>query len=481
MRLLLATCIAALAATVGAPERTNDVLMSAPNPEELRARLAVHALAVAPTHPGDAGAAQYSRGVSFARAGLTDSAIACFRLALGTRRSREDMIALVDALLHRHSAADANDAIALLEPALNTPDADGPTAADSYAARLGWAQFLRDRPDSARRLLTPLEEGLSLDPRWRYRLARVALAAADYRRAYILLLPLLVASRHQDEELVKMMEEVGRLGGRQNDVQENVRRAFAERDRIEREAIEALPGRRVRFAASDGEYVSALSLKPPVRSKPPVALILMAAADTIADYGGLGAALRSAGYAVAIVEPRGSGGSTSPNCPLPDTWEGREEALEARVAHDLGDALDALAQSSSVDPSHCIAVGVGTSAGMAVRAADLDSRFAALVLVSPRVPEVERGAMIDQLRRKQLPAYFQLGGEGYGERALVDAYYRAGLLRGSRVSEARRPGRGVAQFVADPTASLRLVSWLKETQGAGAARRATRPSTPRRK
>lgn len=484
MRLLLAACFGVLVASAppaGPADGTRDILMSAPSSAELRARLAAHAQAVASADRKDAGAAQYYRALSYARAGLRDSAIACYRIALDLRGSREDRIALVDELLLRRSPGDVPEAIGLLEPALHTPEAEGPTDADSYAARLGWARFLNGQPDSARQLLDPLMAGLSLDPRWRYRLARVLLEAGDPREAYPVLRPLIVASRHQDEELVAMLDSIGRRTSRATQLQQDLRRAFEARDAAERAAFQAVQGRRLRFAASDGEYVSLVSLKPPARVKPLVALVLMAPTDTIAEYGGLGTALRSAGFAVAVVEPRGSGGSATPNCPLPDTWGGREEILEACVARDLGEALDALAQSLKVDDRRYVAVGVGASAPIAVQAAERDRRIAALVLVNPHVSPVERGAMLDRLHRRQVPVYFQMGGEGFGERQLVDAYYHAGLMRRSRIADARRPGEGVLQFAADPAAGQRLASWLKEVVTAAPSPHATPPPTQRPK
>ena len=95
--------------------------------------------------------------------------------------------------------------------------------------------------------------------------------------------------------------------------------------------------------------------------------------------------------------------------------------------------------------------------------------------------DIERGAMLDRLHRRQVPVYFQMGGEGFGERQLVAAYYHAGLMRRSQIADARRPGEGVLQFAADPAAGQRLASWLKEVVTAAPSPHATPPPTQRPK
>jgi hypothetical protein len=195
----------------------------------------------------------------------------------------------------------------------------------------------------------------------------------------------------------------------------------------------------------------------------------MAPGDTVADYDSLTYALTHAGVATMLLDMRGSGWSVSPSCPLPDTWNGREELLEKRAAVDTRDALAALGQEVPVDSSRYLVVGVGATAPIAVQAAVLDRRITALLLVSPKPAAVERGPMRAQLARLKLPVFYQMGPEDFEDAALVDAFYRAGNRQASRVAEAHVIGHGIGQFHHDPAVAARVIRWLNENLPARAA------------
>ena len=96
--------------------------------------------------------------------------------------------------------------------------------------------------------------------------------------------------------------------------------------------------------------------------------ILVASGDTLADYDSLAVGLRRMGLAVMLVEPRGSGRSVGPRCPLPDAWRGREAEMQDRSADDAREAIRALARETTIDTTRYLLVGVGESAPIAVEA-----------------------------------------------------------------------------------------------------------------
>jgi dienelactone hydrolase len=466
--LFLLLALAAFARAARAEATTESILYGTSGSETLRARLAQHAAAAA--DPADAALAWLRRGESFARAALPDSAIASFRRAAAAGELAATP-ALIDALLRRRAAGDVAESIRLLESEIAGREAGGDPSATGYRARLAWAVHLDGRSSEADEQLRPLATVLGSNPKWRYRLARIALAAGDPRRAYDLVRPLLVQTRRQDAELVTMLGEIGSQTGRQRLVEDDVARSIGRHDALEAAAMTSLRARRVRFPARDGEFVSAILFEPPARRRPVPAIVAMAPGDSIAPYDSLVTRLREAGFVVAVVEPRGTGWSVSENCPSPDTWEGREELLQSRVATDLLDALAALRAEAQADTTRALAIGVGAMAPALVEAADLEARFTALVLVSPSVAWVDRGAALDRLRRLQLPLFLQVGPEDQLERAFLDSLYRASPERESRVSEARAVGSGVTQFGREPGSCTRLVRWATEATAQRRGRR----------
>jgi dienelactone hydrolase len=486
VKLALACGVALVLAAVRADAQppaspTAAVLYSSATQVQLRARLDSLARATAATTPLEAGLALHYRGESFERGGQRDSAIACFQRALDLRGDHEDRLSLTDALLRRHHGRDATTALGVLKTGIANTQGESGELALAYQARSGWATFLAGDTAAALVQLKPLEPRLSRSQEWRYRLARVTLAAGDPHHAYDLLLPLLIASRHQDAELVEMLNTIGAKTGRGSALDGDVARNLGARDQIERTAITSMGGRRVTFPASDGSYLGGVLVADSGPAKRRAAIVLVAPGDTIADYDTLSVSLRRAGFAVMLVDVRGSGASVSPVCSLPDTWEGRQQALEERVAHDVRDALRALRTTFSVDSTRVIAIGIGMTASIVVQAAEIERRIAALVLVSPSVPEVERGQMLARMRSVQRPTFFQVGPEDQlASGAMIDSLLQASPRGASRLADARAVGGGVRQFGSDPKITPRLVGWLNETVPAsGPAPRAASATRPK--
>jgi dienelactone hydrolase len=458
---------------------TTAVLYSSATQVQLRARLDSLTRALATTTPIEAGLALHYRGESFERGGQRDSAIACYQRALDLRGDHEDRLSLADALMRRHRGRDATTALGVLKAGIVSTQGESGELVLAYQARSGWATFLAGDTAAAAAQLKPLEPRLSRSQEWRYRLARVTLAAGDAHHAYELLLPLLVASRHQDAELVEMLDAIGNQTGRSSVLDGDVARNLGARDQIERAAITSMGGRRVTFPASDGTYLGGVLFADAGSAKRRAAIVLVAPGDTIADYDSLSVTLRRSGFAVMLVDVRGSGASVSPVCALPDTWEGRQQALGERVARDVRDALRALRAEVPVDSTRVVAIGIGKTAPIVVQAAEIERRIAAFVLVSPSVVEVDRGEMLARIRSLRRPNFFQVGPEDQlASGAMIDSLFQASPRGASRLADARTVGTGVRQFGSDPKITPRLMGWLNETvpaSGPAPAASATRP------
>ena len=478
---LLAVSLAS-AAHAGLPASRAQVLLTAASPSAaLRASLLAYADSAEGADRYGAGEARYFAGMSYDRAALPESALACYRAAVELRGARQELFALADLLLLRREAGDVAEALRRLEPALASSPADDPAGHAAVQGRLAWAQFLADRPDSAAALFEPVESRLALRSEWRYRLARVAMARKDYRRVVDMLLPNAVLSRTTDLEVMDLLERASNELGMLRRVKDEVRRAIDARDRVEHAHAAALGGQRVRFGASDGFPLGGLAAPAAGAGRHRAAVIVVAPGDTLPAYDSLVVALRDHGISVMLLDPRGSGWSVAPACPMPEAWAGRQQATHARVALDVRDALRALARVAPVDTSAYLAVGVGASASVAVEAATFDRRVRALLLVSPTPAPVDRGTTCAWLARLQLPAFFQIAPEDFvATWEITDALYQAGNRPASRVVDSGGPGHGAAQFEADPALARRFNSWLDGVLPAKAAPRATPPARRRR-
>ncbi len=458
----LAAVLLLPAVALADPTETDRLLGEATSPLDLRSRLTAHAHSVESSYPAEAGAALYYTGLSLERSGQRDSAIFCYRSAIALRREAEERVALADALLARRAPGDIAEALQTLRDPSWDPAAFGETVPYEVQARVAWGQVLAGHPDSAITIFNPIEPRLTLRPLWRFRVARAALEAGDPRKAYMLLLTLAIQSRKQDQDVMAKMREAASQLGVETKMDKQIDQLLSERDRIEQTTVARMDGRRIRLSGTDGFPLAALLLRPNQTSRPRAAVIYVAPGDTLADYDSLGTTLTRAGYAVAFLDLRGSGGSVAPACPLPDTWGGREEPLQLLSARDLGPALRALAEATGADTSRCLVGGVGTAAVVALHAAELDRRAKAALLVSPRAGRVEHGPLRARVARLQIPIYFQIGPEDLVRSNLTENLYQAGNRGSSRVSETRTVGQGVRQFGYDPAVTQRLMRWLGE-------------------
>jgi hypothetical protein len=477
---LLLVLLAASRAAAQPPEsETQRLLVSAGSPSGLRAMLLGKADSLASSDPLTAGEYDYYAGRSFDRGSQPDSAILCYRRALERRGGIEERIALADVLLSRRGDGDVDEARHVLEPSAQGATPMSSETVIALDARRAWALERAGHPDSALAVYRPHGSQLTLRPEWRYRIAVAALAAGDPRQAFRLLLPLGVASRRQDRDVMARLQETVEQLNASSRLDAELDRAIQQRDAIEARALARIGAKRGAFPGDDGFLLSGAVIEPDTRARRLGAVVLVAPGDTIADYDSLGIALAHAGYAVMFLDLRGSGASVGPSCPLPDRWMGREEALETQCARDTRSAFNALARATSIDASRYLVVGVGSTAPIAVEAASIDRRIAALLLVSPRPDGVDRGTMRARLASLRVPVYFQSGPEDFDWFVVTERLYQAGNERTSRVAEARLVGHGVRQFYYDPAVTARFTRWLDETLRTP-VRRAP-PPAPRRR
>jgi dienelactone hydrolase len=343
--------------------------------------------------------------------------------------------------------------------------------------RLGWAHFLAGRTDTAATLLAQVRATLGREPEWRYRIGRVALELKEVRAGVEALVPNAVVARGSDKEVMDLLARAGRDAGRQGQIVNDVGKQIRLRELAERAMLAEWGATRGTFPARDGFLLGGVVV-PAMRggARPRSAVIVMAPEDSLPLYDSLAVSLARRGMAVMLLDPRGSGWSVGPSCPTPEAWAGDEHAMQKRVASDVRLALRALAQATRADTSRYLVVGAGTASAIAVEAAALDRRVAALLLVSPTPALVDEAEMLGRLERLQLPMFVQQAPEDpFSVNALSDALYQAGNRPASRVVDATSSGRGAAQFRNDPELVPRFVTWL----GSALPSRPTPRATPR--
>jgi hypothetical protein len=441
------------------------VLEQSASPPELRARLLAYAdSAAAAGRVGSAADARRYAAQSFQREGRVDSAIVCYRLALGASDEAGSLFALTDQLLLRRGPGDIAEALSRLDAARENFEEP---ALPQVLGRLAWGRFQQGEIDTAAALFAAAGPGLRSHPEWRYRLARLALERKDYRRSIDLLLPEAVRTRGTDQDIVGLLESAGDALGITRRLQAEVRRRVEDLDRPTVELARQLGGRLVALGASDGFTLGGLLVPAPrtaSRRPPLLAVVLLSPADTLAAADSLVAALHRHGLTTLLLHPRGSGTSVGPSCPSPEAWFDRESALQARVARDVVEAARWARSVTPVDTTRYVVAGVAASATMAVEAATLDPGAGALLLVSPAPAMVDWGATGARLARRQVPVFFQIAAEDLDVSArITDALYQAGDRAASRVVESRTPGSGLAQFRDDPRLAARFLAWLDAT------------------
>lgn len=476
---LIASLIAVFAAfasvATGAPAPLDGLLLSTGSPDSLRARLETYA-ATTP-NPVEAARALTYRGLSFERGASLDSAIACYRRADARARVPEAHEALVQALLRRHSDADVQAVIAMLEREQQMEDTEGMEAARVDPSILGWAYVLGGQPKRGIAILKPLEARLTQSVEWRYRLARAYYTADQPGLALPFLLDLGLASRMQDREVARMLTAIEKRLGPNSHLRERLTEAQRRHDEGEANVLSRLHGRRVRVRASDGTLVGGAMFADSGATRLRSAVVIAALGDEPATYDSLTTALRQQGFAVFVLDPRGSGWSVQPEVSLPDTWDGRQEALESRVARDVPAALGALGRLAHADTTVCLGVGVGSMAPVIVAAAARDRHIRALALLDPITSPVTRGATLASFTAIQLPAYAQVGSRARFDQAFDDTLLHAGPPA-SRLETTTTQGFGAGQF-GSPGLTEKFIRWLGGVMPGHGGRRSTPRASPR--
>jgi hypothetical protein len=473
--------LAVAAPALAQPSASDALLFAAPSGAELRTRLLAHADTVAATDASEAARALAYRGLSFAREGEPDSAVAQYELAFGLDPRPDRRVELAAALLMRLAKGDAEKARAVLRPIQPVTPELPDVGEATFQGLFAWAHYLAGSADSAGRLLAPIETWLSIHQEWRYRMACVAFERADWPRVIVLLTPLAVASRDCDTDVMEMLKKSAEHLNADRHLEPRLLQEIAQRDRMEAELIADLGARRVSFSGSDGFPLGGVLLTARAPARPRAAVVLVAPGDTLAVYDTLAVGLRRMGFAVMLLEARGSGRSVATSCPLPDSWRGREAQMQRRCAGDVREAVTALAREAGADTARYLLVGVGATTAIAVEAASLDRRAATLMLVSPSPSPVDRGLMCAVLAALRLPVYFQTGPEDFTTWDVVDALYRTCDLRASRVADSDRHGTRASLFRRDPKILERFRLWLAESWPPATAPRATPPSRPRKR
>lgn len=460
------------------PTRTQILLLECPSASALRGRLETYADSCGLSDAYGAGEACSVLGASFARTGERDSAIAWYSRANRILDGPQERLALVDLLLERRAGEDVARAATLLRISLEGIEAPG--ARLPYQARQAWALHLAARSDSAARLFAEIETPLSASLEWSDRMGRVAVAAGRPGAAMRWLSPVAVASRGCAPDVMAALSAAAASSGTRRDLSSLIAAQVTALDRSEAARLDALSARPVSFDADDGFPLAGAVLAPGDGVRRVGAVVLVEPDERASSCDSLADVLRRANLAVLLLERRGTGGSIGPTCALPFAWRGREDALDRRCARDVRGALRVLAGMTRLDTSRCVVVGVGETATTAVRAAGLDPRTRALVLVSPAPHPVDGGTVRAGIAALQRPIFFQIAPEDFPLFEQTDIFYQAGVRGRSRVSDARGAGQGAAQFHHDPTIAPRLIRWLAETMSAPAPP-TLRPSRPRRK
>lgn len=477
--LLVAAPFAAGPARADWPSSRAWTLMSTcPDARQLRAELERVADSMRAGTPQEAGEAYYWLGISERRAGLAERAIAHFAHATELRGASEDRLALADAWLARARPEDLESVAALMR---RSAAGSGLEEATRFDARLGWAMFLAGRADSAMQVFRPILLTLERDPVWRERFGRAAAAThrGDARLAIQWLYPVAIATRGADRNAIEalraaMAEEPDTHS---LDLDRLLRGSLARVEAAERAAVEALGGRLLRRTASDGFPISAAWFAGPRRQ--PVAVVLLSSGDSLSGCDSLVATLRRAGLAALLVERRGSRGAAGPGGALRSDFDGREAALESRVALDGLEALRAVARRSPLDTTRVVFAGVRDAAPTAVLAATLTPRARGLLLISPNPAPTDFGTTCARIARLQRPMFIQLAPEDYEIAGIADALYQSGQRATSFVADSRAPGRGIEQYRGDPSIAPRFARWVAYALKTPSPP-ATRRSAPRR-
>ncbi len=444
-------------------------------PSELRRALGAYADSAANGEPQarlDAGEALHFLGNSYERDGMPDSAIIHYRRAVALRGDRLERLALSDLLLARGNPESVREARGVIAAELGQALGEPPLTLAHLHARYAWALARAGQPDSALAAVTDWALPLSPEPQWGKRFAGIALEAARADLAWRLALPAAVRSRGTDVAAMDLLRRSATTGGPTMDVTGVIAREVARRDTIDTRLRRTLGARRLMVRTVDRFPLAVTFLAPLATPRPRVALLIAQPSDTLAVFDSLVVQLARAGVAVAILDPRGVRGSVAAAAPGTDTALGHERAWLDLTARDARETLDALVRSRLVDPARAMIGATGSVAFAAARAAELDPRFAAVLLIAPAPAAVDRGALRASLARSQARLFVQVAPEDVETMLFADRLAESLPIQQTRVADTGQAGRSAAIFRADPKAVGRLLSWWKDVP-------VRRPATPR--
>lgn len=429
------------------------------------------------------GEAWYWAGLSFDREGQADSAMVCYEHALELRGAAVERDALSEALFARGRPADLARAREVLGPRLQTARITSEIEVAAAQGRIAWSWYLSGKPDSAARMFERYERRLldEYEPmrrEWRYRIAAAEMAREGYMRAYKMLVPLALASRLQDTDVMDMLKDAADALGAGQRALPALQRELQQADLQADADIAPLGGQRVAFTGPEGFPLSGYVIAPPSKRARRAAVAVLAAGESFADYDSLCSGLKRAGFSVILVEPRGSGRSVASLVPLPESWRTREAEMQWRCSRDVPRALTALARTAPVDTTSYLLIATGTSAPIAAEAVSADPRARVMLLISPAPSAVDRGLTRSLIAAARPPLFIQTAAEEFLAVPFADTLYHSVDQRVSRLSDTELMGRGGRAFRNDPAVLPRLTRWLDETWTT--ATRAPRPSAPRR-
>lgn len=451
------------AAPAHAATPVQAALAGATGPADLRARLIAYANGAEKADPIGAGEAWHWAGESWRRATKPDSTIEAYRRANALRGNFDDRYLLADALLARQAPGDIDEALKILQGSLPEAQAESREVAVRFTALLAWGKLLAGELEASRNDFASLERDLTRDPLWRYRYGRAVLTGPDTPKAIQLLRPLAVASRGQAQEVMELLQRAVERVGQTEMLDRDLATRMQQRDEIEEKVVTAIHGRRVKFASSADRFpLSGVLVEAAGAGRHRPAIVMMAPEDTLADFDSLAVALQESGLHTLLVAARGSGWSVGPTCPLPFTWEGREESLLRRTAGDVRDAVRAAALAVKADTSGYVLVVSRSLALAGAQAAAADKRVRALVLLSPDPDAVDRGELVATLAKRKIPVFIQQTIEDYMNAEVTDAAYHASAESASRVSDGHSGGHGAIAFKRDARVMPRFRQWLTD-------------------
>jgi pimeloyl-ACP methyl ester carboxylesterase len=467
--LVVCTWLPARRAAAASP--VDSLLWAASSSSKLRAALIAFATTARETSTVNRGAAWYYAGMSYEQSGSPDSALLCYEKAVSIRGASPERDAFVDALLSRGNAEDGGRALEILGPRLKVALFNAETDIAVTRGRWAWARYIQGHGDSALAGLR-LQQRWLLDPMtprrrdWQYRLGLVELENGDPSKCVEFMVPLAVASRFQDRDVMGILRDAGAKLPQGPGLPDYMRKELSRIDNEDQEILTALRAKRVAFTGTDG-YKLAGVVYGGVSGRPArAAIAVLNPSETFDTYDSLAAGLVRSGYAVFVLDPRGCGWSVSAAVPMPETWRGREDEIRHQVAQDAVHALSVLARNARVDTTRYLLIGAGATVSTLAEVTSRDRRVAALVFLGPDPSPVDRGIVRARLRASRDPVYFVVPALESKTLPVAEGLYESLDPRACRISESDLPGMSAYIFRHDRSALPRLLKWLDETWSA---------------